>query len=120
MSATTVPARRLPRLGGFSPTVLGLELRRMMRNKRAMIFTLIMPCALYLTFGSNGTLRNQDLGNGLGNYSAAVMVSMAMYGAMIACTSGGATVSVERAAGWSRQLRLTPLNPGAYVTMKIL
>jgi ABC-2 type transport system permease protein len=120
MTAATVPTRQLPRLGGFSLTVLGLELRRMMRNKRAVVFTLIMPGVLYLAFGNSGTFRTQELRNGLGNVSAVVMVSMAVYGAMIACTTGGATVSVERAAGWSRQLRLTPLNPGAYVAMKIL
>ena len=39
------------------------------------------------------------------------MISMAVYGAMLATTSGGASVSIERALGWSRQLRLTPLRP---------
>jgi ABC-2 type transport system permease protein len=39
---------------------------------------------------------------------------------MIATTAGGASVAVERAVGWSRQLRLTPLNPGAYVVIKVL
>ena len=39
------------------------------------------------------------------------MISMAVYGAMLATTSGGAMVSIERALGWSRQLRLTPAAP---------
>jgi ABC-2 type transport system permease protein len=48
------------------------------------------------------------------------MISMAAYGAMIASTGGGAMVATERAQGWSRQLRLTPLSPVAYVFVKLL
>lgn len=48
------------------------------------------------------------------------MVSMAVYGAMLATTSGGAMVSMERMQGWSRQLRLTPLHPGACVAVKLV
>ena len=29
-------------------------------------------------------------------------------------------VSIERALGWSRQLRLTPLQPAAYIAIKLL
>jgi ABC-2 type transport system permease protein len=49
-----------------------------------------------------------------------VTIGIAVYGAMIAATSGGAMVSVERALGWSRQLRLTPLRPAAYIAIKLL
>src|SRR5665647_2117298 len=45
---------------------------------------------------------------------------MALYGAILATASGGAMVSIERAAGWSRQLRLTPLSPMAYIATKML
>jgi ABC-2 type transport system permease protein len=48
------------------------------------------------------------------------MISMAVYGAALATTSGGAMVSTERALGWSRQLRLTPLSPAAYVAVKLV
>ena len=48
------------------------------------------------------------------------MIGIAVYGAMLAATSGGAMVSIERAQGWSRQLRLTPLRPAAYIAIKIL
>ena len=48
------------------------------------------------------------------------MIGIAVYGAMLAATSGGAMVSIERALGWSRQLRLTPLRPIAYVAIKVL
>ena len=46
------------------------------------------------------------------------MISMAVYGAVLASTSGGAMVAIERALGWSRQLRLTPLKPVAYIAIK--
>ncbi len=45
---------------------------------------------------------------------------MALYGAVLAATSGGAMVAIERALGWSRQLRLTPLSPVAYISVKAL
>ena len=48
------------------------------------------------------------------------MISMAVYGAMAGTTSGGASVALERSVGWSRQLRLTPLHPMAYVAIKVL
>ena len=34
--------------------------------------------------------------------------------------SGGAMVAMERALGWSRQLRLTPLSPTAYIVVKVI
>ena len=48
------------------------------------------------------------------------MISVSLYGAALATTAGGAMVSIERAAGWSRQLRLTPLSPAAYIVIKTL
>jgi ABC-2 type transport system permease protein len=47
------------------------------------------------------------------------MISMAVYGAVLATTSGGAMVATERALGWTRQLRLTPLPPAAYIVTKM-
>jgi ABC-2 type transport system permease protein len=117
VTATVLPARGLPRFGGYSPAVLALELRRMMRNRRTVIFTFIMPAAFFLIFGTNQASRSTSAGGG--NVTGYIMVSMAVYGAMLSCTSGGAMVSVERAAGWSRQLRLTPLRPAAYVAVKL-
>jgi len=116
----SVPAvdRRVPRFGGFSLTFLRLELRRMLRNRRTVIFTLVMPAAFFLLFGTDGSYRSESAGSG--NVTAWIMVSMAVYGAMIATTSTGAMVSIERAAGWSRQLRITPLNPVAYIAIKIV
>lgn len=114
--ATGLPTRSRARAGGFNLTALGLEIRRLLRNRRTMVVTMIMPVAFFLLFGLNSAYATQRVGHG--NVSAFIMISMALYGAVIATTSGGAMVSIERAAGWSRQLRLTPLTPAAYVAIK--
>jgi ABC-2 type transport system permease protein len=114
---TAVLDRRVPPLGGFSPTFLRLEVRRLLRNRRTLIFTVVVPPAFYFMFGGAGYAHQAA---GRGNVSAAIMISLAVYGGMIATTSAGASVAVERSVGWSRQLRLTPLNPLAYVATKLL
>jgi ABC-2 type transport system permease protein len=116
---TTIADRRtVPALGGFSASFVRLELRRLFRNRRTVIFTLIVPAVLFLLFGTGPADRSQPMGSG--NVAGYILVSMAVYGAMLATTAAGAMVSVERAAGWSRQLRLTPLRPPAYVAVKLV
>jgi ABC-2 type transport system permease protein len=120
MSALTdrPASRSVPPLGGFNATLLLIELRRLLRNRRTVIFTLVLPPVFYAIFATNPSYRTQRVGHG--NVTAYLAVSMAVYGAMLACTGGGATVSIERAQGWSRQLRLTPLRPVAYNVVKAL
>ncbi|MFL6158805.1 MAG: ABC transporter permease [Marmoricola sp.] len=120
MSTTLIDPtqRRVPPLGGFNATMLGIELKRILRNRRAVIFTLIMPVILYLIIGTNADYSTKAEGSG--NISAYILISMAAYGAVLAATSGGAMVAAERALGWSRQLRLTPLSPVAYVLVKAI
>jgi ABC-2 type transport system permease protein len=111
-------ATRTPRTALLNGPFLAIELRRLLRNRRTVIFTLIMPPAFFLIFGTADVYTSQSVGNG--NVTAFIMVSMALYGAMLATTSGGASVSVERSQGWTRQLRLTPLRPATYVFTKVL
>jgi ABC-2 type transport system permease protein len=117
MTTLDAPAARI-RPWGVSPAFLGLELRRMLRNRRTIIITLAMPALFFAIFGLQSDYRDKSFGSG--NVTAYVMVSMAVYGAMLATTSGGAMVAVERAHGWSRQLRLTPLRPIAYIAAKMI
>ena len=100
--------RRVPPFGGLNLTVLRIELSRMLRNRRTIVFTFVFPAALFLAIGSS---RGWNDGVGKGNVAAYIMVSMALYGAALTAAAGGAMVATERALGWSRQLRLTPLNP---------
>ena len=119
MTTATVDTttRRVPPLGGFNRTILGIELKRMLRNRRTIFFTLVFPAGLFFAFG--GTQGwNDDAGNG--NVAAYIMVSMALYGAALTAASAGAMVALERAMGWSRQLRLTPLSPVSYIVVKAI
>lgn len=107
--------RRTPPLGGFNLAFLGIELRRLLRNRRTVVLTLVAPVVLSILFTS--TRRVQVGGTA---QEASVIIGIAVYGAMLAATAGGAMVSVERALGWSRQLRLTPLRPAAYISIKLI
>ncbi|MBF4163628.1 ABC transporter permease [Nocardioides acrostichi] len=114
----TDPAtRRVPPLGGFNRTLLGIELMRVLRNRRTVIFALAFPVAMFFVFGS-GDQGEQKVG--VGNVAAYIMVSMALYGGALIAAATGAGVATERAQGWSRQLRTTPLHPVAYVLVKAL
>ncbi|HEX3932178.1 MAG TPA: ABC transporter permease [Nocardioides sp.] len=109
--------RRVPPMGGFNLTVLGIELKRMLRNRRTIVFTLVLPAALLLSFGGQKGWNDKA---GSGNVAAYILISMALYGAALTSAAGGSMVALERSLGWSRQLRLTPLNPVAYIVMKAL
>ena len=111
------PTDRAPRTGLINRRFLAIEMRRLLRNRRTVIFTLVMPPVFFLLFGTATAYKTDSVGNA--NVTAYIMVSMALYGAMIATTSGGASVSVERSQGWTRQLRLTPLRPSTYVFTKV-
>jgi ABC-2 type transport system permease protein len=115
--STVLTGPRIRPLGGFNLTYLGLEVRRVLRNRRTMIFILIMPATFFLLFGLPNKGEHLDNGQPVTGY---IMISLAVYGAMVANTSGGGQVAVERALGWSRQLRLTPLRPAAYIAVKVL
>jgi ABC-2 type transport system permease protein len=103
--------RRVPPFGGFNFTFLGLEILRLVRNRRTMAISVVVPLFFFFI------LKSQT---GAANVAASVMIGIAVYGGMTAATAGGAMVSVERALGWSRQLRLTPLRPPAYIAIKLI
>ena len=117
MSATETTSARQ---GRVNTTYLRYEMLRLFRNKRAFIFSLGFPLALFLVIG--GTNRDQilDLGTFSVKFVLYYMVSMAGYGAMIAAISGGARIAAERATGWNRQLRLTPLPVSVYFRTKVI
>jgi ABC-2 type transport system permease protein len=116
--APDLSSRRAPALGGFNLTALKLEIRRLLRNRRTVVITMVFPVFFFLIFGLNKVYATEKIGHG--NVAAFIMISLGLYGAVFAATSGGAMVSIERAQGWSRQLRLTPLSPVAYILLKVL
>ncbi len=106
--------------GGLNGWIVWFEIRRALRDKRTFAFTLVFPIAMFLLIAMQITGKDDSMGpTVIANVGAYIMVSMALYGAVMASTSAGASVSIERATGWSRQLRLTPLRPLAYIVAKI-
>lgn len=92
-----------------------LEIMRIRRNKRYLIFTVGLPVVLYLAFAKSNTTAY-----GL-SFRAVYMVSMATFGAISSALNANAIrISQERKDGWIRQLRLTPLPSHAYVIAKVL
>ena len=101
--------RRVPPLGGFNLTVLGIELRRMLRNRRTIIFTLVLPAALLLSFGGQ---KGWDDKAGSGNVAAYILISMALYGAALTAAAGGSMVALERSLGLVAPAAADAAQPG--------
>ncbi len=113
-SAATIPRPPL-----VNPTVLRLELVRVvLRDPVTLFFIVVLPTFLYLIFGSSEDYAGQDIGNG--NVGMAIMIAMAAYGAVTATVGIGGRAAVERSLGWGRQLGLTPLPDRSYVAAKAL
>jgi ABC-2 type transport system permease protein len=99
-------------------TLSRVEMLRVWRNKRYTIFTIGIPVVLFLLVARSVPAKYQVYGV---PYRAYYMVAMASFGAFGAALQGNAQrISQERKDGWIRQLRLTPLPAGSYVTAKII
>lgn len=87
------------------------------RNPAFLVFTAILPVAMYLLF--NSLYGSQDAGDGSTLTAGAyLMVSMACYGAIGGSLNSGARVALERQTGWNRQLRLSALPGPGYLIGK--
>lgn len=89
-------------------TYLTVELRRIVRNRRAMLLYVAVPPVLFAVLGPDAP-----------GPAGPFLVSLALYGAIMTAASGGASLAAEREQGWTRYLRLTPLRPTSYVATKI-
>jgi ABC-2 type transport system permease protein len=95
------------------------ELLRTLRNRRFFLLSLGFPLILFFVIaGPNRHVRNFD-GSGI-SFPLYYMVGMASFGTMSAMLSCGARIASERAVGWNRQLRITPLSPRSYFRVKVL
>jgi ABC-2 type transport system permease protein len=102
-----------------STTYIRFELIRMFRNRRFFVFSLGFPLILFfLIAGPNRHVHS--LGGSGVSAPLYFMIGLAAFGTMNAVISGGARISLDRTVGWTRQLRLTPLSPRAYLATKIL
>lgn len=97
-------------------TLARVEMTRVLRNRRYLLFTIGVPVALYLAVG------RQINAHGYGvQYRAYYMIAMAAMGTFSGALTGNAQrISQERKDGWIRQLRVTPLPASAYLIAKII
>src|SRR3954470_18571964 len=98
----------------MTTTYLLTELKRSYRNPRYLLFTIGMPLVLFLVIGN---AFDQKVGGVSGQ--TWYMINMGLFGCTGAVLGIGARIAIERDAGWSRQLRLTPLPPLGYVLAKV-
>jgi ABC-2 type transport system permease protein len=98
---------------------LTLELRRSLRDVRYLVIAVAMPIGLYLLFAGLFGAHGQQA-QGLPQPTE-LMVAMIAYGAIWAVFSAtGPRIAHERAIGWTRQLRVTPLTPTSALAGKLV
>lgn len=98
-------------------TFLRFEVLRLVRNLRYVGITVGFPVVFYILFLHDEHPASQIAGTTWRTY---FMVSMASFGAMVAAlNASGTRLAAERASGWTRQLRVTPLPGWSYVSTKI-
>jgi ABC-2 type transport system permease protein len=95
-----------------------LEAKRQFRNREALVWRIGLPAGVYLllTMARGGPQPERE--GFVGGDGA--MVAMAAFGAVAAgLFATGPALAQERAGGWLRQLRTTPMPPVAAVVAKI-
>ncbi len=102
------PGRGLlrPHRAGGTMRYLALELRRALRRPGTLLFVVGFPGAFYL-------LESVIFGNGTD-----ILPAMAAWGVLLAGLLVAPPIVAERATGWQRQLRLTPLSGPGYLRGK--
>lgn len=90
---------------------LAVEVRRVLRNTRFLIFSMVFPVLLFLLYVG-------IFAQGHPAVIGVLMVNMTAFGALSATLFAGGRLALERAVGWQRQLRLTPLSGSGYLISK--
>ncbi|HTV12081.1 MAG TPA: ABC transporter permease [Acidimicrobiales bacterium] len=92
------------------------DLLRVVRNRRFFIFSIGFPLILYLVIAGS----NKDKTIASIPFPVYYLTGMTAWGSMNGVVSGGGLISLERSLGWTRQLRVTPLPPWAYMASKVI
>jgi ABC-2 type transport system permease protein len=92
------------------------ELLRTIRNRRFVVFSVIMPVIFFFIF--TNTIKSTPE---IPNWTAYYLMSMTVYGVVGASlTSFAQRMARERSQGWIRLLRITPLQSWSYIAAKIV
>ena len=116
MTALTTPAASAVDPLRSMAAYLGLEIRRAVRNRRYLLFAIGFPVVFYLLY--TGVLIGKNAPTNP-TWNAYFLVSMAAYGMIGASLSNAIPISQERASGWTRQLRITPLPAASWIATKL-
>lgn len=100
----------------MNTTYYRLELRRILRDRTTLFFTLALPAFLFVLIGATPDYAADEVGDG--NVAMWMMIAMAAYGAVTATTSVGGSTALERMQGWGRQLGLTPMRDHEFIVVK--
>jgi ABC-2 type transport system permease protein len=84
-----------------------LEVRRTLRDTGFVVISVVTPLMMYLLFTNIGS---DNAGDKM-DYARYAMIGMAAYGALGAALGVGPGVAEDKARGWLRQLRVTPMRP---------
>jgi ABC-2 type transport system permease protein len=98
--------------------LFAFQLRRVGRNKQYLFFTVLLP-ALFTIFITKIIGGQMGGAAGVDEVAASVMVSMMAYGALGASLGATIRVSFDRASGWLRQLRVTPVPQTQILTVDV-
>ncbi|QHT59169.1 ABC transporter permease [Paenibacillus lycopersici] len=92
------------------------ELLRTFRNRRFVIFSVLMPILFFFLFSSSVGDQQVD---GV-NFTSYYLMSMTCYGIIGASfTTFSQRLARERSQGWIKMLKITPLPSWAYILSKI-
>jgi ABC-2 type transport system permease protein len=91
----------------MSPLLL-FQLRRVGRNRQYLFFTVLLP-ALFTIFLTKIFAAQTDTDAQYQDWAGTYMVSMMAYGALGAALGATIRIAFDRASGWLRQLRVTPV-----------
>jgi ABC-2 type transport system permease protein len=92
------------------------EVLRTVRNRYFFVFSLIFPLILFFTIaGTNRHARVEGIG-----FPLYYMTGMIAFGTLAAVVAGGSRIALERSAGWTRQMRITPLPVRSYFAAKLV
>jgi ABC-2 type transport system permease protein len=94
------------------------ELVRLLRSWKFLAITVGFPVVFYLLF--LGQHSSRSLVDGTVPWPIYLMVTMCSFGTLVAAlNAGGSRLAGERATGWARQLRVTPMPAWTYVATKV-
>jgi ABC-2 type transport system permease protein len=99
-------------------TLLAFQLRRLGRNRQFLFFTVLVPAAFSVFFTE--VFAGASPGGISQEQAAATMISMMAYGALGAALGATVRLSFDRASGWLRQLRVTPVPQTSVVAVDVV